>query len=74
MNILFLVLRLTSVIGNNEGNIHLLGTDNMGRDILSRMFVGTQITMLFALLAVSASLVIGLMVGISSDILEERMI
>ena len=43
-----------------------MGTDNMGRDILSRMFVGTQITMLFALLAVSASLVIGLMVGISS--------
>ena len=54
------------LFGNNEGNIHLLGTDNMGRDILSRMFVGTQITMLFALLAVSASLVIGLMVGISS--------
>ena len=54
------------LFGNNEGNIHLLGTDNMGRDILSRMFVGAQITMLFALLAVSASLVIGLMVGISS--------
>tara|TARA_A100001011_G_scaffold142271_1_gene150260 strand:- start:4652 stop:5779 length:1128 start_codon:yes stop_codon:yes gene_type:complete len=54
------------LFGNNDGNIHLLGTDNMGRDILSRMFVGTQITMLFALLAVSASLVIGLMVGISS--------
>ena len=54
------------LFGNNEGNIHLLGTDNMGRDILSRMFVGTQITMLFALIAVSASLVIGLMVGISS--------
>ncbi len=54
------------LFGNNDGNIHLLGTDNMGRDILSRMFVGTQITMLFALIAVSASLVIGLMVGISS--------
>ena len=54
------------LFGNKDGNIHLLGTDNMGRDILSRMFVGTQITMLFALLAVSASLVIGLMVGISS--------
>ena len=37
--------------GNNDGNIHLLGTDNMGRDMLSRMLVGTQITLLFALIA-----------------------
>ena len=54
------------LFGNNDSNIHLLGTDNMGRDILSRMLVGTQITILFSVLAVSASLVIGLMVGISS--------
>ena len=54
------------LFGNNDGNIHLLGTDNMGRDMLSRMLVGTQITLLFALIAVGASLIIGLMVGISS--------
>jgi|TARA_B110000263_G_scaffold99286_1_gene86782 peptide/nickel transport system permease protein len=54
------------LFGNNDGNIHLLGTDNMGRDILSRMLTGTQITLLFALIAVSLSLLIGLMVGISS--------
>ena len=34
--------------------------------MLSRMLVGTQITLLFALIAVGASLIIGLMVGISS--------
>ena len=54
------------LFGNNDGNIHLLGTDNMGRDMLSRMLVGTQITLLFALIAVGASLIIGLMIGISS--------
>ena len=54
------------LFGNNDGNIHLLGTDNMGRDMLSRMLTGTQITLLFALIAVSLSLLIGLMVGISS--------
>ena len=54
------------LFGNTNGMIHLLGTDNMGRDILSRMLIGTQITLLFAMIAVFASLILGLIVGISS--------
>ncbi len=54
------------LFGNTKGMIHILGTDNMGRDILSRMLIGTQITLLFAMIAVFASLILGLIVGISS--------
>ena len=54
------------LFGNTNGMIHILGTDNMGRDILSRMLIGTQITLLFAMIAVFASLIFGLIVGISS--------
>ena len=54
------------LFGSSVGNIHLLGTDNLGRDVLSRMLVGTKITLLFSVLAVSASLIIGLSIGISS--------
>ena len=54
------------LFGSSVGKIHLLGTDNLGRDVLSRMLVGTKITLLFSVLAVSASLIIGLSIGISS--------
>lgn len=42
---------------------HLLGTDNMGRDILSRIIYGGRISLLVSLLAVSVSLVIGGLLG-----------
>ena len=42
---------------------HLLGTDNMGRDILSRLIYGGRISLLVSLLAVIVSLVIGGLLG-----------
>ena len=42
---------------------HLLGTDNMGRDILSRIIYGGRISLLVSLLAVAVSLVIGGLLG-----------
>ena len=42
---------------------HLLGTDNMGRDILSRIIYGGRISLLVSLLAVIVSLVIGGLLG-----------
>ena len=42
---------------------HLMGTDNMGRDILSRLIYGGRISLLVSLLAVIVSLVIGGLLG-----------
>ena len=42
---------------------HLLGTDEAGRDLLSRLVAGTRITMLSVLLVLSIVTVIGVIVG-----------
>ena len=38
---------------------HLLGTDNMGRDILSRVIYGGRVSLLVSLLAIVLSLIVG---------------
>ena len=49
-----------------ESKIFLLGSDAYGRDMLSRVFKGSRVTLLFALIVVSITTVIGILVGISS--------
>ncbi|HYB42162.1 MAG TPA: ABC transporter permease [Candidatus Methylomirabilis sp.] len=46
------------------GARHLLGTDRMGGDIYSRLLFGARITLLIGVIAVGASLVIGVPVGL----------
>ena len=49
---------------SNQGNISfLLGTDNLGRDMLSRLMHGTSLTFGFSFLVVMISLVIGVIIG-----------
>jgi peptide/nickel transport system permease protein len=43
---------------------HLLGTDAFGRDVLSRLIYGARVSLLVALLALTAGGGIGLMIGI----------
>ena len=45
---------------------HLLGTDYLGRDILSRIAYGTRISLLVAALAASVSLILGAGLGLFS--------
>jgi peptide/nickel transport system permease protein len=49
-----------------RGDVHLLGTDQLGRDILSRLLVGLRISLLVALAVVPLSLVLGLGAGLAS--------
>lgn len=45
---------------------HLLGTDQLGRDLLSRLIVGSRISVSVALPAVLLALVLGLVIGLVS--------
>ncbi|SEK39423.1 cationic peptide transport system permease protein [Colwellia chukchiensis] len=49
---------------SNEGNISfLLGTDNLGRDMLSRLMQGASLTFGLSIIVVAVSLVIGVIIG-----------
>lgn len=45
------------------GQQHLLGTDDTGRDVLSRLIWGTRISMTVGFIAVGISIVIGVLMG-----------
>ena len=45
---------------------HLLGADQQGRDVLSRVIYGARVSMVVAAIAVSASLVVGTTLGLLS--------
>lgn len=45
---------------------HLLGTDNLGRDLLSRMLYGARVSMLVGLMSAAISILIGTTIGVVS--------
>jgi len=49
---------------DSEGHIFILGTDQLGRDILSRIFYGARISLLIGFTAVPVSALIGSSIGI----------
>lgn len=51
---------------NSPNREHILGTDSLGRDILSRALYGARVSLLVGILAVSVSLVIGSILGITA--------
>jgi peptide/nickel transport system permease protein len=48
------------------GRAHLLGTDYLGRDVLSRLMAGTRLSVLTALEAVGIGLVVGAPLGVAT--------
>jgi peptide/nickel transport system permease protein len=49
--------------GDEKGPMLLLGTDRMGRDMLSRMITGARISLSIGLVGVFLSLTLGIMIG-----------
>ncbi|MDZ4313057.1 MAG: ABC transporter permease [Cypionkella sp.] len=57
-------------IGVSDGSpLHILGTDKLGRDILSRGIVGSRISLMIALVSITLITVIGTLAGITSGYL-----
>lgn len=52
--------------------LHLLGTDNLGRDVLTRIIAGTRISLLVALYAIVISGLIGTLVGMTAGYIGGR--
>lgn len=64
-----------------NGTFFLLGTDRLGRDVLSRMIYGARISLTIGLLGVGVSLVLGIVIGGMAgyygglfDVLSQRLI
>ena len=51
------------LFGSNDGRIFLAGTDSFGRDMLSRLIYGAQISLSVGMVSVLLSLVLGLLIG-----------
>jgi peptide/nickel transport system permease protein len=57
-------IHLVGVTGGGAGErVHLLGTDRLGRDQWSRLMHGTQTSMTIGLVAVTLSVVLGILLG-----------
>ncbi len=58
------------LFGTDDGSrIYLLGTDNLGRDVFSRMIWGTRISLLMGVTVMFAALIIGTVVGVTTGFL-----
>lgn len=61
-----------SVKLNGPSREHLLGTDNFGRDLMSRIFSGARYTLLAALISVCIGLLVGTPLGVLSGYLGKK--
>lgn len=61
--------RLTPPVGFGGGWEHPLGTDGLGRDLLSRIAVGARSSLVISVIAASGAAVIGILAGIASGMI-----
>lgn len=70
------------LFGGADGKrVGLLGTDNLGRDVFSRMIWGSRVTLLMGFLVMVAACVIGTIIGVSAgyfggtfDLISQRVV
>ncbi|MEU6674578.1 dipeptide/oligopeptide/nickel ABC transporter permease/ATP-binding protein [Streptomyces sp. NPDC046925] len=62
----------TDAIQQGPSGAHLLGTDNLGRDIFYRVLVATRLSLLLAVTATVLGVVLGLILGAVPSVLPRR--
>ncbi len=50
-------------VRREEGHLHLLGTDQLGRDLLSRLFHATRTSLTIGVVGLFISFFLGLIIG-----------
>lgn len=56
-------------IGTESGLLHVLGTDSLGRDVLTRVLVGARFSLFISVAAVTGALLIGTTIGLAAGYL-----
>ena len=64
--------RLLPPLSRSEDGLHLLGTDALGRDVLSRLIAGSRVSLLVGVLSVVVSGVIGVTFGLIAGYDDKR--
>lgn len=64
--------RLLPMLARSERGLHLLGTDALGRDLLSRLIYGSRISLLVGIAAVGVSGTLGVVLGLLSGFDDRR--
>jgi len=59
-----ILARLLPPLSPGDGGTHWLGTDALGRDVLSRLIVGARVSLLVGVLAMAVSAVVGVGLGL----------
>ena len=54
----------------SPGSKHWLGTDNFGRDILSRIIYGSRSALMVGIVAVTIAVAIGMLIGLAAGLAE----
>lgn len=62
----------TDIRFSSPNSDHLLGTDNFGRDVLSRIIYGSRPALIVGLVSVSIALLIGMTVGLAAGLGRPR--
>ena len=57
---------------SRPGRAHLLGTDNVGRDVLSRVIWGTRVSLVAGFVSVALALLTGGLLGLAAGYIGGR--
>ncbi len=67
-----ILARLLPPLSPGDAGTHWLGTDALGRDVLSRVIVGARVSLLVGVLAMAVSAVIGVSLGLIAGFTDRR--